>query len=85
MHGNPVHGNQEVPVLPAALRKRRAGRGTHKGNPFMYGAGKSDRRVVPEKVPNKGESQRRDWREGGGLRRTQGTNTRTGHRTGRQQ
>ena len=22
----------------------------------MYGAGKSDRRVVPEKVPNKGES-----------------------------
>jgi len=48
-----MHGNQEVPVLPAALRKRRAGRGTHKGTPFMHGAGKSDCCVVPEKAPNK--------------------------------
>jgi hypothetical protein len=46
MYGNPMHGNQEIPELPAAVRKRRAGGGTHKGNPFMYGAGKSDRRVV---------------------------------------
>jgi hypothetical protein len=28
MHGNSMHGNQELPVLPAAVRKRRAGEGT---------------------------------------------------------
>ena len=55
MHGNPMHGNQEIPVLPAALRKQRAGGGTPKGTPLMYGAGKSDCRVVPEKVPNRGD------------------------------
>jgi hypothetical protein len=71
MHGNSMHGNQEVPVLPAALRKRRTGEGTHKGKPLMDGTGKSDCRIVPEKVPNKGENLRRDWREGGGSRRTQ--------------
>ena len=46
MHGNSMHGNQEIPVLPAALRKRRAGRRTHKGTSFMHDAGKSDCRVV---------------------------------------
>ena len=60
-----MHGNQEVPVLPAAVRKRRAGGGTHKGTLLVYGAGKQDSRIVPEKVPNKGESPRRGWREGG--------------------
>jgi hypothetical protein len=55
MHGSSMHGNQEIPVLPAALRKRRAGGGTHQGTPFMYGAGKSDCRVVPVKDPNKGD------------------------------
>jgi RNA-directed DNA polymerase len=86
MHGNSMHGNQEVPVPPAVLRKRRAGGGTHKGTPLMYGAGKSDRRVVPVKVPNKGDPcggiRRRNRREGGGSRRTQWKHTRTGHRTG---
>ena len=53
MHGTSVHGNQEIPAAPIALRKRRAGRGTHKGTPFMHVIGKSDRRVLPEKVPNK--------------------------------
>jgi len=71
MQGNSMHGNQEIPELPAALRKRRAGRRTRKGTSFMNGTGKSDCRVVPEKVPNKGENPRRDWREGGGSRRTQ--------------
>jgi hypothetical protein len=71
MHGNSMYGNQEVPVPPAALREQRAGGGTHKGTPFMYGIGKSDCRVVPKKVPNKGESLRRDRREGGGSRITQ--------------
>ncbi len=75
MHGNSMHGNQEIPVLPAAPRKRRAGGETHKGNTLAYGAGKSDCRVVPVKVPNKGdprgETPRRNWREGGGSRRTQ--------------
>jgi len=33
-------------VLPATLRKQRAGGGTPKGTPLMYGAGKSDCRVV---------------------------------------
>jgi len=42
MHGNSMHGNQEIPVALAALRKRRAGRGTQKGTPFMHAAGKSD-------------------------------------------
>ena len=28
-------------MLPAAVRKRRAGGGTHKGTPLMHGAGKS--------------------------------------------
>ena len=83
MYGNSMHGNQEILVALTAMRKRRAGRGTHKGTPSMYVAGKSDYRVVPEKVPNKGESLRRNWREGGGSRRTQGKNTRTGHRTGK--
>ena len=55
MHGNSMHGSQEIPVLPAALRKVRAGGGTQKGKPLMYGAGKSDCRVVPVKVPNKGD------------------------------
>jgi len=41
-HGNSLHGNQEIPVAPSVLRKRRAGRGTHKGTPFMHAAGKSD-------------------------------------------
>jgi hypothetical protein len=59
MHGNSMHGNQEIPLLPAALRKRRTGEGTHKGAPLMHGDGKSDCRVVPEKVPNKGENPRR--------------------------
>jgi hypothetical protein len=54
MQGNSMHGNQEVPVSPAALRKRRAGRRTHKVKSFMHDAGKSDCRVVPEKVPNNG-------------------------------
>ena len=71
MHGNSMHGNQEVPVLPAAMRKQRAGEGTHKGTPRMHGAGKSDSREVPEKAPNKGENRRRGWREDGGSRRTQ--------------
>ena len=73
---NSMQGNQEVPVLPAAVRKRRAGGGTHKGHLLMHGAGKSDCRVVPEKAPNKGIPRRggnlrRGGREGGGLRRTQ--------------
>src|ERR1035441_7859815 len=54
MHGNSMHGNREIPVLPAAVRKRRAGGGTHKGTPLMNGAGKSDSCAVPEKDPNKG-------------------------------
>jgi hypothetical protein len=54
MYGNSMHGNQEVPVLSAALRKRRAGRGTHKGKPFMNGAGKSDRRVLTEEGSEQG-------------------------------
>jgi hypothetical protein len=40
-------------VAPAVLRKRRAGRGTHKDTPFAHVAGKSDHCVVPEKAPNK--------------------------------
>ena len=83
MYGNSMHGNQEIRVALAALRKRRAGRGTQKGTPSMYAAGKSDYCVVPEKVPNKGESLRRNWREGSGSRRTPWKNTRTGHRTGK--
>ena len=55
MQGNSMHGNQEIPVLPAAVRKQRAGRRTHKGTTNMYSAGKSDCCVVPEKVPNKGD------------------------------
>jgi hypothetical protein len=54
MQGNSMHGNQEIPVSPAALRKRRAGGGTQKDTPLMHDAGKSDCRVVPEKVPNNG-------------------------------
>ena len=67
-----MHGNQEIPVLPVAV-KQRAGGGTRKGNPLMNGAGKSDCRVVPVKVPNnrRKASERRNWREGGGSRRTQ--------------
>ena len=49
-----MHGNQEIPVAPAALRKQRAGRGTQKGTLFMYATGKSDCRIVPKKAPNKG-------------------------------
>jgi len=71
MHGNSVHGNQEVPAALAAMRKQRAGRGTQKGTPFMHAAGKSDHCVVPEKAPNKGKASRRSRREGGGSRRTQ--------------
>jgi len=56
MHGNSMHGNQEVPVPPAAVRKQRAGGGTHKGTLLVYGVGKSDCRVVPEKAPNNGAS-----------------------------
>jgi hypothetical protein len=71
MQGNSMHGNQEIPVAHAAMRKRRAGRGTPKGTPFVNAAGKSDHCVIPEKAPNKEENQRRSRREGGGSRRTQ--------------
>ena len=53
IHGSSMHGNQEIPVPPVAVRKRRAGGGTHKGNLLMHGAGKSDCRVLRVKVPNK--------------------------------
>jgi hypothetical protein len=43
-------------VAHAALRKRRAGRGTQKGTPFVNAAGTSDHCVVPEKAPNQGET-----------------------------
>jgi RNA-directed DNA polymerase len=55
-----MHGNQEIPVSPAARRKQRAGGGTHQGTPLAHGAGKSDCRVVPEKAPNRGESPREE-------------------------
>jgi len=56
-------------VLPVVVRRQRAGGGTRKGTPFMYGAGKSDCCVVPVKVPNKPpRGERRDWREGSGSR-----------------
>jgi Retron-type reverse transcriptase len=55
-----MHGNQEVPVAPTAVRKQWAGRGTPKGNPFVHDIGKSDFREVPEKAPNK------DRKVGGG-------------------
>jgi len=48
-----MYGNQEIPVSPAAVRKRRAGEGTQKGKHLMHDAGKSDCRV-PEKAPNNG-------------------------------
>ena len=51
-----MHGNQEIPELPAILRERWAGRRTRKGTSFMNGSGKSDCRVVPEKVSNKGRT-----------------------------
>src|ERR1700679_2270239 len=38
------------------MRKRRAGRGTQKGTPIVYAAGKSDHCVIPKKAPNKGEN-----------------------------
>src|SRR5271154_6322530 len=75
--GDPKHAGKLIarePGDPGGARsheKARAGRGTHKGTPFANAAGKSDHCVVPEKVPNKGESLRRNWREGGGSRRTQ--------------
>ncbi len=59
MRGSSTHGNQEIPALSAVLRKRRAGRGTHKGTPFTHGAGKSDRP----------RSYRRRFRTKGNLRR----------------
>src|ERR1035438_10741349 len=52
-------GLSEIPVLHAILRERWAGRRTRKGTSFMNGSGKSDCRVVPEKVSNKGENPRR--------------------------
>jgi hypothetical protein len=85
MHGNSVRGNQEVPVALVAARKRRAGRGTHKGTLFLYAAGKSDHRVVPERAPNK----RRKARGGAGGKamdqgepheRTHGPDAERGHR-----
>ena len=51
-----MHGNQEVPAPPAAVRKQRAGGETHKGTLLVHGVGKSDCRVVPEKAPNNGAS-----------------------------
>jgi len=41
-----MYGNQEIPVSPAAVRKRRAGEGTQKGKPLLHDAGKSDCREV---------------------------------------
>src|SRR5208283_1523432 len=47
-------GTRRSRCCPQPPRKRRAGGGTHQGNPLMHGAGKSDCCVVPGKVPNKG-------------------------------
>src|SRR5450755_128651 len=98
MHGNSMHGNQEIPVPPAVLRKQRAGGGTHKDTPLMHGAGKSDRSEVPEKAPNKGnrggaggkaadQGERHGRPRGpdtGPGKRDQGTTRRAGSRTKRQ-
>ena len=58
MQGNSLHGNQEIPVGHAAMRKRRAGRGTQKGTPFENAAGKSDHCAVcaEQRVDREGSS-----------------------------
>ena len=58
-----------------------------KGNPQGHALHARHREVGPPRSTGEGSEQtpqgeRRDWREGGGSRRTQWKNTRTGHRNG---
>ena len=55
-----MHGNLEIPVSPAAMRKRRAGEGTHKGTPLMY----RRREVGPLCSTGEGSEQGRKQAEG---------------------
>jgi hypothetical protein len=59
MHGNTSHVNREIPgFLQAALPGMETGaqREVGRRSPLMHEPGKSDNRVVPEKVSNKASS-----------------------------
>lgn len=54
MHGHSLHGNREIPAVPADDGSAgRTGKATNQ-SPAMHAAGKSDGCVVPEKRRNKG-------------------------------
>ena len=55
MRESSMHENREIPAAPAAGCKQWKGRsGKARGhNPDVYAAGKSDRPIVPRKLPNK--------------------------------
>ena len=67
MRGTSMHGNREVPRLLAGRWCRGPHREGQGCNPMMYGHGKSDRPIVPEKPPNKVRTLAAEAVEGRGL------------------
>jgi len=67
MHGNTSHENREIPGFSRRTRSR-AGAGAQREvkrrTPLMHEPGKSDSRVVPQKVPNKAGRQVAEGLEG---------------------
>jgi RNA-directed DNA polymerase len=61
MSGSLLHRTWEVSSAPAS---ERVGRGRQSRNPAIDADEKSDTLVVPKKLPNKGATPRRWWREG---------------------
>jgi hypothetical protein len=65
-------GNQEVPVLPAASRKEAGRMGNSQGHaPHVRRREVGLLRSTSEGSEQSPQGERRDWREGGGSRRTQ--------------
>ena len=69
MHGNSLHGMQEVPVFVHREIARWTARKTRKGTAVRYETGKSDSFIVPENHMNKAATALREH-NGEGLSRT---------------
>jgi RNA-directed DNA polymerase len=66
MHGNSTRENREIHCLPVSGAAGRIGKAEGR-NPMMHRQGKSDRPIVPTKLPNKAKAPAAEVVEGRGL------------------
>jgi hypothetical protein len=62
MSGSLTNRNREISLVPMQSVGGAGKAQSH--NPAIHAGEKSDMSIVPKKPSNKGESQRRQWREG---------------------